>query len=445
MDLGSVSEVSKFPKSKNAKKNKQVVLVGKGDYKQVLKEVGSALKPVAKQALLEAGGALGGMAGSRLGSASAGSKVGRGIAARISKMFGCGDYVVSEKPVVNSLIEGSRSVGYASFGTNSQSVRVKHREFLFDLAQGSVAGVFTNKSVAINPGLAGTFPYLAPIAANFEEYVIRGLVFEYISTTSPYFAAGAMGSIIMSMSYNPTAPAYVSKPQMENSEFAISARPDQTMVYGVECASNSQNMYMVRQGSSSAPLTSTDLGNFQIAIQSAITAGTVVGEVWVSYDIELLRPKTQTSIPGFLHVNGTGLGSGTFPTTVNNAHTVGMFTGISSTLAGNVLSIKLPSLPPTQVLSIAVERRYVGATAAVASASISGTGLTGLTAMGNGLIVDGQASSGVSAIGSDSFTMLMTATSEATIAITFPAAPTGATSQTYDVLLSSVGYGTTDV
>lgn len=403
--------------------------------------MGAALKPVAKQALMEAGGALGGLAGSRLGSSSGGAKVGRTIGARLSKIFGCGDYVVNEKPVVNSLLHGGQAA-YASFGNNGQSIRIQHREYLFDLAQGPTASVFTNYSYAINPGLIGSFPYLAPIAANFEEYRIRGLVFEFISSTSPYLSGGAMGTVVMSMNYNPLSPLYTSKIQMENSDFAISARPDQSMVYGVECSVNTQNLYYVRQGSTAAPLTATDLGNMQFAVQSPIAANTVLGEVWVSYDIELCRPRSQTLTPGYFHIAGVGGGAGSYPLTVSLEASYGILSGLSYGYDSGVLTLTFPQLASAQSFTIYATAKVAGSpSVALNTPAIAGVGT--LAILGNGAAKDGQAYGSMSNLSSASTWEMCTVTGGSVVTVTMPAANTGATSMTYDIIVQSVMYGST--
>lgn len=450
MDLGFRTVEIKFPKQQQQKKKKAQTgakrlskMMGKGDYKQVMKDIGAAMRPVAKEAIMSAGAALGGVAGSRLGSASGGAKVGRTLAARLTKMFGCGDYVVNESPVSNSLLKGGGNA-YATFGNNGQSTRIQHREFLFDLSQGGVAGAFTNLTIPINPGLLASFPYLAPIAANFEEYRINGLVFEFVSTTSPYLAGGAMGSVVLSMQYNPLAPPFTSKVQMENSDFAISARPDQSMVYGVECAMNTQNLYFVRQGASAAPLTSTDLGLMQFAVQSPIAINTVIGEVWVSYDIELMRPKAQTAGQGWAHFSGTGGAAGSSTVLNTTQATNGALTGLTYVNSGaGVYTIQLPSLPASTGVMITVLGRYAGATAAQAGLSVLATNSVAAACFGNGVIVDAAGSITTNPVGTSTLNQTFLFTGSSLVTVSTGVNPAGTTSSTVDVMINLIAYGVT--
>lgn len=298
---------NRLNRAKVGKKNnvarKQLIGSGAYDFTDIRTAVSKIMKPIIKKGLISTGNNLGGYAGSQFGVGAAGSKLGSMLGAKLSKLIGSGDYKVNSTES-NSLI-GSKGDSYASFGTTDQSVRIRHREYLQDLVSGP-ANTFTVENYSVNPGLTYSFPYLSNIAQNFEEYRIHGIVYEFISTTSPYLSTGAMGSVIMAAEYNAASPNFTSKPQMENSDFALSARPDVNLMYGVECASNAQGSYYIRNGVSTLPLTTTDLCNFQIATQTPI-ASTTLGEVWVTYDIEFLRPKISPARFGYLRSSSTGV------------------------------------------------------------------------------------------------------------------------------------------
>jgi len=311
------------------KKNRQPRIVGSGAYnmKPMLASLREAIKPAVKQALISAGGVM----GSSLGSASAGNELGR----RISRLIGTGDYE-SNETYANSLIKGATTPNI-SFGKTALAIRVKHREFLGDISTGAVAGAFTNYAYAVNAGLRNTFPYLSQLASNYEEYCFHGLVFEFISTASPYSAASALGSNVAAMEYNAAAPLFTSKFAMENSTAAISGRLDKNLMYGVECASNSnvQNCYYVRSGTSSLPLTTTDMGNFQFAVApaSGVPANSVVGELWVTYDCSLDRPILNLDDVGFFHAYRTAVAAATAP-----LGSTATFTRSSGSLSGSSVS-----------------------------------------------------------------------------------------------------------
>jgi hypothetical protein len=104
------------------------------------------------------------------------------------------------------------------------------------------------------------------------------------------------------MEYDAALSAYTSKPQMENSDFAISARPDSSILYGIECKDQPLNGRYVRGSGSltNQPINLTDIGTMYIGSQNTtIAAGTSLGELWVTYDIELRKPHISPSRWGF--------------------------------------------------------------------------------------------------------------------------------------------------
>jgi len=278
----------------NNNKNKNKIM-------QKLKaDLGSQVKSLVKQGLKTSLTAAGGVAGTYIGNPRAGRKIGKGIAAKLSKLVGSGDYASNTTDLaVNSLIKPGANQ-YATFGDNTSCVRIQHREYIRDIFAGA-PGTFTTTSIEVNPGLQTSFPYLSGLANNFEEYRVSGMVFELVSTTSPYNSISAMGSVIAAMQYNAANPPFTTKAQMENSDFAISARLDKSIMYGVECKDlATNNLYIRNQALDTIPKTSTDVGLLQLAIQSGmgITADSVIGELWVSYDIDLMRPHITTRSTG---------------------------------------------------------------------------------------------------------------------------------------------------
>jgi hypothetical protein len=273
-----------------------------------MKAIAPQLKSMVKAGLHHAGGALGSYAGNKFGNSSTGKKVGQNLAARISRLIGSGDYTTNSV-AANSLMKGgSTTNALASFGSTSGGVRIQHREYISDVYAGAINSFAIIETLPVNPGLSSTFQYLAQIAQNFEEYIFHGLVFEFVSTTSPYLSGGAMGSIVMSMEYDSALAAFTSKPQMENSDFAISARPDTSILYGIECKDQPLNGRYVRGSGTltNQPVNLTDIGTMYIGNQNTtITAGTSLGELWVTYDVELRKPHIAPARWGFYTNTGT--------------------------------------------------------------------------------------------------------------------------------------------
>jgi hypothetical protein len=215
----------------------------------------------------------------------------------LSRLVGFGDYEV----VSNSLgrLGGVIPPGEAipSFGVMGASTRVRHREYLGDITVPSSPTAFTLASYVVNPGNAYTFPWLATIANQYQQYKFDGLIFEFRTLSSDITSGGALGAVIMASNYDVVQDNFANKIQMENSQYAVSTKPSCSMIHTMECAPGqvANNLYYVSSfGPSSVAGQDNrfyDLANFQLATQGLPgSAGQVLGELWVSYDVQLFKP-----------------------------------------------------------------------------------------------------------------------------------------------------------
>jgi len=247
------------------------------------------------QAFLGNSGTPFGTTGATIGSmfGPLGTTVGRFLGSGIGSIFGSGDYKMGPSSRYNVLTNQNQIPKFAS---SKYAHTVCHREYIGDI---SGTSAFTLRSYNINPGLAKTFPWLSTLAANYEEYKIHGMIFEYRSTSAEWNGSTqALGTVILATEYNSTRPSFANKIAMENHEYAVSGKPSANILHGIECARNQSALseQYVRQGYNLFPSGSTgdqrfaDFGEFQLATQG-FTGTPVVGELWVSYCIELLKPR----------------------------------------------------------------------------------------------------------------------------------------------------------
>lgn len=179
---------------------------------------------------------------------------------------------------------------------NGGGIIVRHREYIGDL-QSSI--VFTNRNFPLNPGLTSTFPWLAQIANAFEQYRFRGLIFEFKSLSADALISAAQnigqGTVIMATQYNALSPGFSSKIEMENYEFANSAKPSISFMHPVECAmyQTPNTPLYVRSGAIPAGADERlyDLGNFCVATQGLPSPSGTIGELWCTFEIEFFKPK----------------------------------------------------------------------------------------------------------------------------------------------------------
>lgn len=267
------------------------------------------VKKMVRNALTSGGQRLGTMAGGQFGVPLSGGRLGSALGARISKLIGSGDYASTGLTAHNTLIRNSVP---ASISFGDRTIRITHREYVCDVLAGASAPAFNSRQFVVNANYTTTFPYLSGIATQFEKYRFQGLVFEFVSTTTPYALAGAsVGTVVMACQFNTASPDFQTKTQMENVENAISVRMDQNALYGVECKDQVQNWYYTRHIGTNANASSNvsniyDLCDFSIAtVGGGATENAQVGELWVTYDVELTGPRLPDSRYGYLHLSTT--------------------------------------------------------------------------------------------------------------------------------------------
>lgn len=209
----------------------------------------------------------------------------------ISRFFGLGAYKLKRNSVMDAW---SRQVPFMH--STNESIVFRHREFITDI---STSVAFASRSFNINPGIEETFPYLASLAANFEEYRFKGLVFEYKSTSADSLNStnAALGTIVLAAQYRADAPAFTNKLQMQNAVWAATTKPSENCFLPLECEpdENPMPMQYIRTGPLPA---NNDIKLFDLARLTVGTVGSqtasVVGELWVTYEVEVRKPVLAT-------------------------------------------------------------------------------------------------------------------------------------------------------
>jgi hypothetical protein len=292
--------ISKAQKKK-ARKMKKASIKGKGDYTlSKYDDVKSAIADIDKRLNKQeskkgVGSTIGKKIGGLLGNSDLGSKLGDMAETSMGRLFGFGDYSISQ----NSLMKAAVSTDMASanyvpvFGTHGRGVRLQEREYIGDIVSGpllSGSSQFTNVSYTINPLNQQTFPWLATFASNFEEWEPHGIVFEFKSTSSEFNGTSqALGTVIMATDYDVYDTQYASKIEMETADYSNSTKSSCTALHGVECDPSERATKLLYVGIGQPDQRLNAIGNFQVATVGCSTAGVVLGELWVSYDISFYK------------------------------------------------------------------------------------------------------------------------------------------------------------
>lgn len=203
----------------------------------------------------------------------------------------------------NSVLAGGMSPPMIVNSVRSGGMIVRHREYLRDI---TASNLFKGTTFTINPGLPETFPWLAQIAGSFEQYRMRGLLFEYKTTSSDTILSSAtstaLGTVVMGTQYNVLDEPFDNKFEMENYEFSNSSKPSLSMIHPIECAKSQTpiSLLYVR-----TPSTDTSKGDPRLYDLAKFTIATVgmqgqfntpqqnnaaIGELWCTYEVEFFKP-----------------------------------------------------------------------------------------------------------------------------------------------------------
>ena len=216
-------------------------------------------------------------------------------------MTGRGAY---EYPVTNSLITDSNAQDVVpSFGSNTDAMVIRNKEYIRDLYCPADGGAFmVVDEVPLNPGLINSFPWLSQIAANYEEYEFLQLAVTYKTIINDSVATnGQVGQVAIATNYNADQDAFGSKEEMIAYIGGMSAKTSQNMVHGVECDptknSGSAGKYVRSGFVEGGSKKDFDLGNTFFAVMNAPAnyLGQQLGEIWISYTVQLRKPRITVS------------------------------------------------------------------------------------------------------------------------------------------------------
>lgn len=216
--------------------------------------------------------------------ANIGARLGRMAGQGLANITGVGDYVFND--IVHTPGMPTRH--------GSARQRISNCEYVTDLtAEGG--STFNLKTFNLNPYESNVFPWMNKIGTLYTKYRFVQLLFEFRSNTSDYAASGPLGTVIFAPIYNAGAgQTFLSKQQMEAATHAVSTKPSNSIMCGIECADSDDPLHWrwVRKAGD-AVTNLTDHGIFAYATYGLpTTEGTKnsLGEIWVHYTVDLLDP-----------------------------------------------------------------------------------------------------------------------------------------------------------
>jgi len=214
----------------------------------------------------------------------------------LNLLTGFGDYEIQTNTLLNAATGGSNA-SVPMLANSKYANIIRHREYITDINSSTTP--FLLRTFAINPGLDGTFPWLANIANCYTNYRIRGMVFEAVSLAAEVSTAVGLGYIAMATQYNSLDPTFTSKKQLENSEYANSMRlagnEEDYLAHPIECATDQLALQELYIRSGDVPTGQDrkfyDLGKLSVAVGGNAASDVPIAELWCTYEIELYFPR----------------------------------------------------------------------------------------------------------------------------------------------------------
>lgn len=241
-----------------------------------------------------AGAAIGARAGpaGRAVGAALGETVG-GLAHYPARWFGSGDYYADRQ-------SGRMAPNRIKLGSdNGEGVLIVHSEYIKDIIS-SADGSFKLESFGLNPGDQRTFPWLSTLAqSSFSQYRFEQLIFEFRSSSGEALNSTntALGTISAAVNFDYSDEVFSSRYEMENTEWARSAKPSETFAIPVEVkrSSTGLNGGLLYILNTPVPPTGVDpktyfLGRLMISSVGMQGVNVNMGSLHVTYKVRLLKP-----------------------------------------------------------------------------------------------------------------------------------------------------------
>jgi hypothetical protein len=198
--------------------------------------------------------------------------------------------------------------------------RVEEDEYITDIA-GSTG--FATTAFPVNPGQAGTFPWLSKQAAQWEKYRWEYLEFYYKPEVSAFATQGQSGKVILSMDYDASDAPPTSKQQCEDTDPHTDAMPYEDLLLELDPRQMFEmaDSKYVRPGGlpGSTDIKTYDSGN--LSVSTIANQGTaLLGELHVRYAVIFEVPVLESTTGSTAANNQVAL----FVDTASNAGTTGV-------------------------------------------------------------------------------------------------------------------------
>lgn len=186
-----------------------------------------------------------------------------------------------------------------SMHSQKESVRVTHSEYISDIYSSAAANTINTNYYQVNPGTLG--PWVNNMAVAYTEYKFKSLMYEFKSSASDYSGTPSVGQLAIGVQYDVNKPLIEDWQTMMEATGVQSGKVTQNILCAIECAPKAGNKTLnIRAGALpiGADLIDYDLARVTVASTGcpAQVGGINLGQLWVTYDIILMKPQTSYGV-----------------------------------------------------------------------------------------------------------------------------------------------------
>jgi len=226
---------------------------------------------------------------------------------------------------------------------------------------------------------------------NYEQYEAKGMIVTFVPLVSDSNQSGIMGSVIISANQNSGAGKCTTKQQQLEMDGVQTGRICDKVIIGIECdpkQHSGSNLLYTRSGPvpSGQDVKTYDLALLQVATSgipsSVYPSGTVLGEIWISYDLEFSSPRMYSglgmAIPCDRFQVYSGAAGSTAAMPLGTAPNRSIYNSLGGTLGNNGTN-NVYTFPDNFVGTVRLMFSLVGSVEATASIVAGGSSqITGL-------------------------------------------------------------------
>jgi hypothetical protein len=178
-----------------------------------------------------------------------------------------------------------------SIKANAKSCRIAHRELVDASVPGSTTFTVQN-TLQINPGLAATFPWLAPQAQQWEQYVCHRCAVIWV----PIAPTSTAGDVMISPEYDASETVPTTETQLSDNADTVVDSCWNSIVCNLDPSSmrGIGLRHYVRPCAVAGDIKTFDVAKVFIATNNE-TGTSAIGKLYLDYDFEFFKPQSSPS------------------------------------------------------------------------------------------------------------------------------------------------------